>query len=244
MQYIVTNLNLSTEYTAFFETTIKRKNLKITKKSDLLKIFHPDKCADKVEEKKVNILYNHFSTLFFPNEIPAIKNIEEDEPVDLEKLLKVHQNLQIGTILTLTIVKAIVFRLCMRKFKRLQSKILAVCLTSYLLFCLNILLKVNKEYIYGTLKNNKGSAIFNNVLNILVWNYFIKENLNKAYCTTLATLLMNILLITIHRNNLFQFYENSFIANKILDLFFKKKYSNKNTYKQYSYNNQPLTIKK
>lgn len=63
MQYIVTNLNLSTEYTAFFETTIKRKNLKITKKSDLLKIFHPDKCADKVEEKKVNILYNHF---FYP----------------------------------------------------------------------------------------------------------------------------------------------------------------------------------
>lgn len=226
----------------FFENTIKKKDLKITKRKDLLKLFHPDKCLATEEKEKVNILRDHFSMVFFPNEKMEIKNLEDYELIDLEKLLKVYQNLQIATLLTLTIAKAMVFRLCVTKFKRLETKILGVFLSSILLDSINAPLLANKEYIYTTLKQNKANILISSTINILLWNYFIKENLNKVYCKTLATLIRHILLIPTYRNIL-QYYQNSFIANKILDLFFQKKDSNKNLYKEYNTGNQQLAIR-
>lgn len=147
VEYVVKNLKLSNTYMTFFENTIKKKDLKITKKKDLLKLFHPDKCLATEEKEKVNILRDHFSMVFFPNEKMEIKNLEDYELIDLEKLLKVYQNLQIATLLTLTIAKAMVFRLCVTKFKRLETKILGVFLSSILLDSINAPLLANKEYI-------------------------------------------------------------------------------------------------
>lgn len=238
---VVSKLNLNFQYMNYFNQIIDRNNFEITKKKDLFKIFHPDKSPNNEEEQnKIIILNDHFSAFFFPDEKTDNKNLEKNEEINLDKLLTLHQNLQIATIFTQIIAKVIVFRLCVSKFKKLQTKMLGILFSSIVFDSIPLLLVSQQEYIYKNLKNASITILFEAASNILLWNYFIKENLNRVYATTLACSCFHILLIPTYKKTL-NFYQNSFICGKIVDLFFQE-YSNKNIYKEHNNKNQISAI--